>query len=169
MNAKALVMLQDLARSRGLLAKGRRDVRSLKKPASRGPAAKTLVRMNGLGHADPLVLVREAELACRLLMNAQKHFSKMEWHSSIESYFKAAAIATNVIFTSKVEHLPIPQAVVADMDTVISKSTEGIKHVMKAVAAKSMIHHEKSFHKAQDTRKKGAAAFLKKLKKGGVS
>jgi hypothetical protein len=135
---KDLVQLQDLARSRGIMAKGKRDVRNLKKPASCQPCQKKMVRMNGLGHADPRMLVREAEAACRLLMKAEKEKASLKLFNAVEDYFKASAIATNVLFTMRVEKIQLPSGITRDMDTVVSKSADSIKAMAKSVAFKAL-------------------------------
>lgn len=172
MNLAALAMLRDLRRSKALLSKARKGklaVRSIKAPAKGPVRSKVLVRMNGLGEASPVSLIREAEVACRMLKSGHVKFSQKSWHPSIDAYFKASAIATNVIFTSRVHGIPIPEKVNEDMECVIAEGTEGIKRIMKVVAARSMIHHEREFHKGQgkSVRKKGAVAYMRKLMKGG--
>lgn len=150
MNLAALAMLQDLKRSRGLFAKvkkGKLPVRSMKSPSRSPIRSRVLVRMNGLaGDVSPVSLIKEAEVACRFLKNANRSLSEKEWNAAVESYFKAAAVATNVVFTAKVHGVELPTAVVSDMNCVIADGTRGIQAVMKIVAAKKMLRHERTMH-----------------------
>lgn len=147
MNTAALAMLQDLARSRKLLKSGKGkglSLRPLKKPASGKARSKALVRMHGLGHADPSMVVSEADTACKLLMRAElKSKNPLRWMGAIEDYFRASAIATNVLFTSKVEKLKLPSNVTRDMDTVVSKSMEAIKRMARSAAIKAIFKRGK--------------------------
>jgi hypothetical protein len=147
MNTAALAMLQDLARSRKLLKSGKDkglSLRPLKRPASGGPRSKQRVRMQGLGHAEPQMVISEADTACKLLMRAEvKAKNPLKWMSAIEDYFRASAIATNVMFTAKVEKLSLPSHVTRDMDTVVTKSMEAIKKMAKSAVIKSLFKRGK--------------------------
>ena len=148
MKSAALAMMKDLARSRQKLyasgKKGKRDLRSMKKPASGAPSSKAMVRMNGLGHADPNMVIAEANTACKLLMRAETLAQNpLKWMSAIEDYFRASAIATNVMFTAKVEKLKLPSQVSKDMDTVVSKSMEAIKKMAKSAVLKGIFKRMK--------------------------
>ena len=166
MNVAAIALLKDLKRARKIIRKsGAPPLRKMKSPAKGSPHQKTLVRMSGLGDVNPEVLIREAEVACRFLKSAQRAFLSKEWHRSIEDYFKAAAVATNVIFSSKIHGLKLPEQVISDMNCVISEGTLGIKLVMKAVATRGLMHHEAKLHKGQ---KAEAAVFMKRLVRGKV-
>lgn len=168
MNLAALAILKDFHRSNALLRqarKGKFTVRTTKAPSKKGVKSKVLVRMNGLGEATTMTLVREAEVACSMLKAGHAAFAKEAWHPAIDAYFKAAAIATNVIFTSNVNNIDLPDAVNRDMNCIIAEGTKGIKMVMKVVATKGLIHHERELHK---TKKQHAAAFMRKLMKGKV-
>lgn len=168
MNLAALAILKDFHRSNALLRqarKGKFTVRTTKAPSKRGVKSKTLVRMNGLGDVTAVTLIREAEVACSMLKFGHASFAKEDWHKAIDAYFKAAAIATNVIFTSNVHNIEIPDQVNLDMNCIIAEGTKGIKMVMKVVATKGLIHHERELHK---TKKQHAAAFMRKLMKGKI-
>ena len=150
MNLAALAMLNDLKRSKSLFAKmkkGKLPVRAMKSPSRHPVRSKVMVRMNGLGDSVGMdVLIREAEVACRFLKAGHHGLASKDWNAAVENYFKAAAVATNVVFTSKVHGLKLPEAVVSDMNCVITDSTRGIQAVMKVVAAKKMLQHERLMH-----------------------
>lgn len=163
----ALAALNDLKRSNSIFAKmkkGKLQARAMKSPSRNPIRSRIMVRMNGLGEAVNIeVLVREAEVACRFLKAGHHGFTSKDWNAAVENYFKASAVATNVVFTSKVHGVKLPQTVIADMNCVIAEGTHGIKMVMKVVAAKSMLHHEKGMHKGK---KSIAAPYMRKLMKG---
>lgn len=169
MNLSALAVLKDLARSKRILSsKGRHLLREMKHPSATKIHSRTVVRMHGLaGPVTPVTLIREAEVAVGMLMMAHKLFSQEKWHPSIDAYFKASAIATNVIFTANVHDLTLPRQVYADMNTIIAEGTHGIKMIMKVIATKGLMHHEKTLHPGKSKGKKSAAAFMRHLKKEG--
>lgn len=164
MNAAALAMLQDLARSRKMLKRGKGkglSVRPLKRPASGGPRSKVLMNMDGLGHADPAQLIRQAELACQFLKAGHRAIGQVRKagkggkliREANEAYFKAAAIASNVCFSASVCDVPLPPQVVSDMQRVISEGTRGIKLVMMMVAVRRVRSHERKMHGSRRSKK----------------
>jgi len=126
------------------------------------PKFSRLQRHDGtMGQLTISTLLHEAEWACKFLVQADKSMMAHDWKNAIDSYFKSAAVATNIIFTANIHQIPIPEKCVADMNAIIARSTEGMKKIMKVAAAKALVHHEKAFHPR--SRKPGAAAFMKKL------
>jgi hypothetical protein len=165
MKLSALAALRDLKRSRGLMASRKARCPSM------GRMIRTTLQLHdgSIGAVTPETIIREAEWACRFLMAAKENLLKKEWHASVDAYFKAAAIATNIIFTANVNQLRLPEAVVKDMNTVIAEATDGLKKVMKVIAVRKLMHHEKEFHKGQPVQRKGAAAMFRKIMKGSKS
>jgi len=159
MKLSALAALRDLRRSRGLMA-------SRKACPSMGRVIRTTLQLHDgtIGAVTPETIIREADWACRFLMAGKANLLKKEWHASVDAYFKAAAIATNIIFTANVNQLRLPEAVVKDMNTVIAESADGLKKVMKVIAIRKVMHHEQAFHKGA-AQKKGAAAHFRKIMK----
>lgn len=145
MNVKALAMLNDLARSRKKIGKrGGLLTRPMKAPTPGKPKSKQLVRMAGLGHADPKMVISEADAACKMYMRAEFHSKNpLKAFSAVEDYFRASALATNVLFTIKVEKLPVPKQVVRDMEKVISDSMDGIKKLARSFAIKALFKRGK--------------------------
>ena len=150
MNVAAIALLRDLKKAKAAQKKGMRfSPRQMKKPAKGSPKSKTLVRMSGLSDVNIEVLVREAEVACRFLRDGQRYFALKNYQTSIEYYFKASAVATNVVFASKIHGIKLPEAVISDMHSIIQSGTEGIKMVMKVVALKKVRGHEAAMHKGR--------------------
>jgi hypothetical protein len=139
----------------------------------RSMATKAVTYMKGLRmysecdgiSGEPTVgtIVREAEWAIKFLITGKREFASHNWTEAIDLFFKSANIATNVISTAHMHEIDLPDQVVTDMENVISESTSGIKKVMKAMAAKVMIHHERDFHKGQPVLERGAAAYMRRL------
>lgn len=132
------------------------------------PVVRRLVSLKGLGMVSAQTLIEEADTACQMLIRGEKFFVEGNWQLAIDQYFKAAAIATNVIFTANVNRIPLPEEVARDMNCLIEKGTHGIKKIMKVAAAKTLLHHEKLFHPGKKAATKGAAVFLRRLIRGDV-
>lgn len=147
MNVRALAMLQDLARSRKKVKSGKGkglEIRPVKSPAGGSPKQKQLVRMGGLAHADPQMVISEADAACKLYMKAEfTSRNPLKAFSSVEDYFRASALATNVLFTIRVEKLALPKQVVRDMEKVVSDSMDGIKKIARKFAFKALFKRGK--------------------------
>lgn len=149
-NVAAVALLRDLRLAKKVMGKsGRPELRKMKSPAKGSPRQKMLVRMSGLSDVNPEVLIREAEVACRFLRDGERYLLLKNYQTSIEYFFKASAVATNVIFASKVNGLKLPEQVVSDMHTIIQNGTKGIKTIMEVVAKKKVLAHEHLMHKAQ--------------------
>ena len=146
-------------KKRALRAMAKRAVFAMTRPG-RGRGFK---RHDGtMGDVTAQNLVREAEWACKFLMVGKQGFANGEMACALDAFFKAASIATSIIFTANTHDLDLPDKVYEDMNCIITDSTHGIKHVKKAIMAKGVRHHEKDFHRDQPVRSH-AAAMLRRL------
>ena len=160
---------------RALMAESRRPgaMKGPKRQMIRSMATKAVTYMKGLrmysecdGVAgEPTVesIASEAEWAIKFLMIGKREFVSHNWTEAIDLFFKSANIATNVISTAHMHEIDLPENILKDMENVAAEATMGIKKVMKAMAAKVMIHHERDFHKGQPVLQKGAAAYMRRL------
>lgn len=152
MKLAELAMLKDLARSHKLIE------RSLKRPSRDKFQVRRLGEMPDVQKVilrkKVIKLCRMAQEACEELKHAHVDFAKKELYHANDRYFKAAAIASNVIFCSKMAELNMPDNVRRDMEAIIAQATGGIQNVMKMVAIRKIRKHEKKYHKKKGAKEK---------------
>lgn len=161
--AKARQALREAVKA-GAAPGARKAARAI---ASRATRAMFQDRLGRMASVNAKNLVNEAEWACKFLVVGRQAFLNQEWHTSLDSFFKAAVIATNIVFTANTHDIQIPDKVVDDMNQIIHDSTHGIKKIIKVAMAKGLVHHEEEFHKKQDIKRRGAAPFVRKLMEVG--
>jgi hypothetical protein len=147
-----LGLLRDLVKLKGLnlveLGDQRKGKKGKKAKAGRPKKASRGLQMHGggIGNVTTANLISEANEACKQFLNAPKLLQDKDYHGAVDALFKAAAIATNVIFASRVHKVALPDQVSNDMQTVIRKSTAQIWKLGKWIAAKKVRLHEREHH-----------------------
>lgn len=127
-----------MARARTIVGIGKRGTLSRTTSAN--------LAMHDLGDVTPQALIQEAKASISLLQCGTKELLEAKYAEALNSFFKSAAIACNVVFTAKTHDVVVPQTVVDKMCMVSERATHGIKKVMKAIVLKYMISHEKAYH-----------------------
>jgi sensor histidine kinase regulating citrate/malate metabolism len=110
--------------------------------------------MHNLGEISTESLVKEANIAVGLLRNAVEAFGSGDEARTMDLLFKSAAVAVNVIFTSRVNGIPLPEKVHLAMVRVSQDATKGIAKLSKVIARQRIRRHEDAFHSRQ---KKGVS------------
>lgn len=156
MKVADIAMLKDLKRSHNLLSR-RMKGKKKSKHQPRVVVRRSIQLHNGsLGMVSPETLIREADWACRFLMLGHKMLAQRDLEQAIDAYFKAAAIATNIVFSSNVNNMRLPEKVYDDMNCIIHEATRGMKSIMKVIAVKKVTIHEREQHGKKPVERKVA-------------
>jgi len=101
---------------------------------------------HNLGDVTPAALVAEGKSAIGLLREGTRFLLDGKAAEAIDCFFKSAAVACNVTFTARTHGTDVPEELIRHMCAVSDQATHGIKKVMKAVAIRQILAHEKAMH-----------------------
>ena len=121
---------------------------------ARGTGKPNLSKHN-LGHVRPQELIEEAKIANDMLIFGFESLRDNRLEEAMDLFFKSAAVSVNVIFTTRVNRIPMPHQVMDDMITVSTRATNGIRLIMKKVISGRIARGRRKSRKRQ-RRKVGA-------------
>jgi len=120
---------------------------------SRVKTAKFSLKRHDLGDASPGALLREADIASAHLLAAKKALVSRDLALATDHFFKAAAIAVNVAFTSRTHEIRIPDDVMSRMEETCEEASGGIYRIMRLVAARKLAKHVRRMHPSGSAKK----------------
>lgn len=103
--------------------------------------------MHDLGHVNKKALLEEVNHAERMLKTGLRELKGREYARAMNEFFRAGAVAVNVIFTAKTHCIAIPKTSLDRCKKVIQLSTNGIRRMAGMVAFKKVKKHERRLHK----------------------
>lgn len=102
--------------------------------------------MHDLGNVSPSALTREADIAQSHLMTARKALVGRDLALAMDHYFKAAAIAVNIAFTSRTHEIPVASGTMQSLQSVCEEAAGGIYKIMKVVVTRKISKHNRLLH-----------------------
>lgn len=99
--------------------------------------------MHDLGHVDRKLLIREADVARSFLNKGLKSLESGDLACSMDKFFKAAAIASNVVFTDRTHDSNLPERTIQQMLMVTESATRGIMRVFKLAICEKLTEYKK--------------------------